>query len=288
MRLALTIAILLTPILLSRRSIFVLVIGTLLFATVIANLEEIVAQVDVTSTLFQQRVDEVKAFMKLRNTNLVVAEEVTKYYDTLWLKQKGASETAILSYLPERLRHETLRHHCGKMLTGAPIFEKFSSSAIDNILDMLESDFFLKGDVIYEKGECAFELFLITKGSIDLIDGKEKFMTVSVGSLLGEGEFFNHEPRCSAAQAAEYSCAFFLYHDDLMSMLVRDAHHEGVYNAQVKECKDRIDTTGKMEKMKQNLKAGGKMAQMMMLNDDVVEKKVRVWEGGARSSLVPF
>ncbi|GMH74967.1 hypothetical protein TL16_g06612 [Triparma laevis f. inornata] len=257
-------------------SIFVLVTGTLLFATVIANLEEIVAQVDVTSTLFQQKVDTVKMFMKMRGTNLVIAEEVGRYYDTLWLKQKGASETAVLSYLPERIRHEVLKHHCGRMLSNAPIFEKFQGAFIDLVLDVLKSDFFLKGDILYEKGECAFELFLITRGAIDLMDGKEKFMTVNQGSLLGEGEFFNHEPRCSAAQAAEYSSGFVLYHDDLFKLLGKDLRHERIFHQQVKECKDRIDTTGKMEKMKQNLKAGGKMAQMMMLNDDIVEKKAFV------------
>ena len=220
-------------------SIFVLVTGTLLFATVIANLEEIVAQVDVTSTLFQQKVDTVNMFMKMRGTNLVIADEVGRYYDTLWLKQKGASETAVLSYLPERIRHEVLKHHCGKMLSNAPIFEKFNSTFIDLVLDVLKSDFFLKGDILYEKGECAFELFLITRGAIDLIDGKEKFMTVNQGSLLGEGEFFNHEPRCSAAQAAEYSSGFILHHDDLFKLLGKDLRHERIFFQQVKECKDR-------------------------------------------------
>jgi len=83
-------------------SIFVLVIGTLLFATVIANLEEIVAQVDATSTLFQMKVDEVKAYMKMRHVSVGVVEDIGRYYDTLWLKQRGAGESDVLSYLPDR------------------------------------------------------------------------------------------------------------------------------------------------------------------------------------------
>jgi len=81
------------------------------------------------------------------------------------------------------------------MLMTAPVFEKFHHRMIDLILDSLVSDFFLKGDRVYEKGECAMELFLLTRGDVDLIDGKDKFMTVRGPSLLGEGEFFNHEPR---------------------------------------------------------------------------------------------
>ena len=64
-------------------------------------------------------------------------------------------------------------------------------------------------------------------------------MTVNQGSLLGEGEFFNHEPRCSAAQAAEYSSGFVLYHDDLFKLLGKDLRHERIFHQQVKECKDR-------------------------------------------------
>mmetsp|Transcript_18981 Transcript_18981/g.39543 ORF Transcript_18981/g.39543 Transcript_18981/m.39543 type:complete len:2349 (+) Transcript_18981:25-7071(+) len=254
-------------------SIFVLVIGTLLFATVIANLEEIVAQVDVTSTLFQMKVDEVKAFMTMRNISLEVVEEVGRYYETLWLKQRGAGESDVLSYLPNRIRHEVLKHHCDKMLTTAPVFEKFEHRMIDLILDSLVSDFFLKGDTVYEKGECATELFLVTRGDVDLLDGKDKFMTVRSPSLLGEGEFFNHEPRYCAAVAVDYTCVFILEHTKLTKLLGNDVLHEEIFRKQIKAAADRIDTTGKMEKMKQNLKKGGKMAQMMMLNEEIEEKK---------------
>ena len=254
-------------------SIFVLVIGTLLFATVIANLEEIVAQVDVTSTLFQMKVDEVKAYMTMRNVSFEVVEEVGKYYDTLWLKQRGAGESDVLRYLPDRIKHEVLKHHCDKMLTSAPVFEKFEHRVIDRILDSLVSDFFLKGDKVYEKGECATELFLITRGDVDLLDGKDKFMTVRSPSLLGEGEFFNHEPRYCAAVASDFTCAFILEHTKLIKLLNSDPMHEEVFRTQIKAAADRIDTTGKMEKMKQNLKKGGKMAQMMMLGDEMEEKK---------------
>lgn len=57
-------------------SIFTLVMGILLFSTVIANLEEIVAQLDVTSTLFQQKMDNVKLLMQVREIPLEIEEEI--------------------------------------------------------------------------------------------------------------------------------------------------------------------------------------------------------------------
>jgi len=59
-------------------SIAILIFGTLLFATVIANLEEIVAQVDVTSTLFQQKLDEIKTFMNTRQINANVSRRASE------------------------------------------------------------------------------------------------------------------------------------------------------------------------------------------------------------------
>jgi len=59
--------------------------------------------------------------------------------------------------------------------------------------------------------------------------------------------------------------------------LNKDLLHEDIYRKQIKAAKDRIDTVGKMEKMKKNLKKGGKMAQMMMLNEEIEEKKDLVY-----------
>jgi hypothetical protein len=111
----------------------------------------------------------------------------------IWLKQKGVSEISILNYLPGRIRHEVLKFHCGKVFKSAPVFEKFEGKFIDQILDEMHSDFFLLGDTVYEKGECGRELFILTRGAVDLVDGKNKLMTVGAGSLLGEDEFFKHE-----------------------------------------------------------------------------------------------
>jgi CRP-like cAMP-binding protein len=254
-------------------SIFTLIVGILLFSTVIANLEEIVAQLDVTSTLFAQKMDDIKMLMQVRQIPEEVAEEIMAYYNTLWLKQKGVSEIAVLNYLPGRIRHEVLKFHCAKVFKTAPVFEKFESSFIDLILDELQSDFFLQGDVVYEKGECGKELYILTRGAVDLVDGKNKLMSVGMGSLLGEDEFFKHEPRICGAVAAEFSTMFMILYDDLMRLLRNDRSQDIIYKQQKEEAKDRIDTGSKIEKMKKNLKGGGKMAHMLMLDDATTEKK---------------
>ena len=40
---------------------------------------------------------------------------------------------------------------------------QFDGNFVDQILDELHSDFFLVGDVVYEKGECGKELFILTR-----------------------------------------------------------------------------------------------------------------------------
>ena len=92
-------------------------------------------------------------------------------------------------------------------------------------------------------------------------------MTVGGGQLFGEGEFFKHEPRVCGAVAKEFSNAFILHSDDFLELLGEDEDHDEIYEQQLVEAEDRIDTTAKVEKMKKNLKSGGKMAQMMMLDD---------------------
>ena len=178
-----------------------------------------------------------------------------------------------MNYLPDRIKHEVLKFHCMKALKSAPIFDKFSVEFLSLLLDRLDSSFFLSKQTIYEKGECGFELFLLTRGSVDMMDGKNTLMTVRSGQLFGEGEFFKHEPRICGAVAKEFCNAFILHTRDLHELLESDEEHWIVFDEQVIEAADRIDTTAKVEKMKKNLKSGGKMAQMMMLDDNTEEKK---------------
>ena len=258
-------------------SIFVLVIGTLIFATVIANLEEIVAQVDVTSTLFQQSVEEVQAFMKMRVIPTHIQEEIGKYHDTLWLKQKGASESSILSYLPGRVKHEVLKFHVFKTIKDAPVFKQMTLTFLNNILDELDSDFFLNDTVVWDKGECGFEVYFLTRGNVDLMDGKNKLFSVGMGGLLGEGEFFARCPRSTTAIASTYTTAFFLQYESLQKLLDGDPKNDEIFQKYLVESKAEYDVNEKVEKMRKNLKAGGKMAQMLMLDTNDASDKPLVF-----------
>ena len=40
------------------------------------------------------------------------------------------------------------------------------------VLEKLDSSFFLAKQIVYEKGECGFELFILTRGAVDMMDGK--------------------------------------------------------------------------------------------------------------------
>jgi len=254
-------------------SILVLIVGTLIFATVISNLEEIVAQVDVTSTLFQQGVDDVKAFMKMRSISPEVQEEIGRYHDTLWLKQKGATDMSVLGYLPKRVRHEVLKFHVMKCLKFAPVFKKCSLPFLNSVLDVLQSDFFLQEQTVWEKGECGFELYFITRGSVDLMDGKTKLLTVGNGAILGEGEFFNRTPRVCDALTSEYTTTFYLTFDCLQLLLDADPDGDATFKFETVNSAASFDTNAKVMKMKENMKSGGKMATMLMLDDEVGEKK---------------
>lgn len=110
--------------------------------------------------------------------------EIGKYHDTLWLKQKGASETAILGYLPSRVRHEVMKFHTFKSLKNAPIFKNCEVQFLNAVLGLLEGDFFLKDHEVWQKGECGFDMYFITRGNVDLFDGKNKLFSVGVGGLL--------------------------------------------------------------------------------------------------------
>lgn len=83
-----------------------------------------------------------------------------------------------------------------------------------NMKELLESvgitRAYSKGEIIYHQGDNAESFFLLKKGKVKVfmtsVDGMEKILnTATSGELLGEGAFFDKQPRVSSASAVTNS-----------------------------------------------------------------------------------
>ncbi|GMH59726.1 hypothetical protein TrST_g1578 [Triparma strigata] len=246
---------------------FVLIIGTGIYTIVIASLEDIVSQLDVTSSLYKMKMDKVQLYMGMHGLPLDLRNKVVSYYNICWTTQKGVHGRKLLHYMPRAMRSELLFEMLNDLLSQMFFIKDCSSDFVSSVLECLSFDIYTTGDVLFVTGEQADTVFIIHSGDVDLLTPADvKFKTVS-GSILGDGNFFLREPHICNAKASATCEIFTLTFDDFWVCL-HDSQLTPNFIVYLDENKSDLLKFGAMvEKMMKNLK-GDKMRRMMENKDE--------------------
>ena len=89
-------------------AILLMVLSGVLYAVILSKLEEIVAQSDVSSLIYQRKVDELRDYGKLRGLPKELAQEIATYNKHLLNKNGGVDSWWIIKKLPITLRREVI------------------------------------------------------------------------------------------------------------------------------------------------------------------------------------
>ncbi|GBG29481.1 Cyclic nucleotide-gated olfactory channel [Hondaea fermentalgiana] len=135
--------------------------------------ESVVFAVNRMSTYYEfyNRVDRIKREMVALHLPEDVQYRVSRYYDYLWINQKMGinDENAGLLRDPDLslpLRKEiTLQVH-GSLLSQVSLFRDCSDECRYRLATCLRTHVYLPGDIVFNKGELARELYMIRKGVI--------------------------------------------------------------------------------------------------------------------------
>lgn len=226
-------------------NILALIFGTLIYTFIIANLEDIVAQLDVTQTLFKKQLDSVKMYINMQNLDENIGGTILTYFDYLWIHQGGQNGNVVLDYMPkllaEEVREEIVGHLVGEVFFVKDAHRDFVALFTNELL-MTK---YLPGDVLFYSGEIASALFFLYRGKVKLISHTTgvEYTTVT-NSVVGEGEFFMKSLTPCTAIAVDHAETFILTWDRFWR-LVNEERALGEFKA-------RLTNDGGMEYLQKN------------------------------------
>ena len=187
----------------------ILVIGTAIYTMVIALLEDIVSQLDVTSSLHKLKMDKVETYTQAQALPDALKIKIDAYYESLWRIQRGVTGKKLFRFMPDYFRAEMTLEMLSPLLHQTFFIKDCTTDFIAHVLNFISFETFLPDDVVYYEGEKAEELFFLLKGKVDLLTSKNvKFKTVSK-CLLGDTSFFGFEPHICNAKAVDV-CEIFI------------------------------------------------------------------------------
>jgi hypothetical protein len=254
---------------------FVMIIGTFfIYTLIIANLEEIVSQLDVTQSIFKHRADKLRQFCVRRKLPEDLASKIDEYLAKLWVQQRGIRGTALLHYLPPSLHSQVVSELVGEKLGRLFFVRTCDRNFVDELTIGMDLELCAPNDIIFRTGQPAQKLFLMVKGTAALLEEScGTIFTTLKDCTLGEGEFFARATYPCSCRLTSTSEMFMLDFSVLWRILESRKLTEKYTKALCEQTDTlhRLSTLSLIEKVRLNLE-NKKMARMMMANE-VTEKE---------------
>lgn len=201
-------------------NVVVFIIGTIVFALVIVNLQDIISQLDVTHDNFKSHVDKVRTLLNRESSHGTgasigagdsasncnnggaymgvlakshISEEymgrVDKYFNTLWTISRGVDGQEVKSYLPERVYADLIAVHMDAHLSSLFFFKDVSNSFLYDACAQFVSVVYLPKDYLFHVGEIATSLYVVISGEVNL-SREDDGASSPTGDATSSGEVY--------------------------------------------------------------------------------------------------
>ncbi len=198
-------------------------IGAGMYGFIIGNIANIIANIDIAKSQYQEKMEKVTTFMKYKHIPSDLKDKINDYYEYLWESRRGYDESSILADLPKPLQTSISLFLNRDIIQKVPLFQNTSEEFIKDIILNLEPVVFTPGDYVVIKGEIGYEMYFISRGSVDVVSEDEKivYATLGAGSFFGEIALLFSAPRNATIKAREYCDCYSLNKETFDEILGR-------------------------------------------------------------------
>lgn len=202
-------------------------LGAGMYGLIIGNIANLIASIDVAKTQYKEKLEKINTFLKYRDIPPQMQRKINEYYNYLWESRRGYDESNVLQDLPMALKISVSLFLNRGIIEKVPIFEHASEDIIREIIMNLTPGVFTPGDNIVTAGEIGYDMYFISKGSVDVLSADEKtqYATLSTGQFFGEIALLLSMPRTATIKAKEYCDLYRLDKDTFDRVISRDPEY---------------------------------------------------------------
>ncbi|XP_067901195.1 potassium voltage-gated channel subfamily H member 1a [Heterodontus francisci] len=165
-------------------AVAMMMIGSLLYATIFGNVTTIFQQMYANSNRYHEMLNCVRDFLKLYQVPKGLSERVMDYIVSTWSMSKGIDTEKVLEICPKDMRADICVHLNRKVFKEHPAFRLASDGCLRALAIEFQTIHSAPGDLIYHAGESVDNLCFVVSGSLEVIQDEE------VVAILGKGDVF--------------------------------------------------------------------------------------------------
>ncbi|XP_046692124.1 potassium voltage-gated channel subfamily H member 5a isoform X2 [Silurus meridionalis] len=164
-------------------SVAMMMVGSLLYATIFGNVTTIFQQMYTNTNRYHEMLNNVRDFLKLYQVPKGLSERVMDYIVSTWAMSKGIDTEKVLSICPKDMRADICVHLNRQVFNEHPAFRLASDGCLRSLAVEFQTTH-CAGDLIFHAGESVDTLCFVVSGSLEVIQDDE------VIAILGKGDVF--------------------------------------------------------------------------------------------------
>ena len=210
-------------------SLFSLLTGALVFGFMLSSIGALVAAIDRQAALNEEKMDEVKEYMRWRNLPRDLVMRMRKHYTYYYQRKTAFDEQAILGALTPGLRFEVVSHTLKETIGKIPLFaEQLDPLFQMEIFPLLTPVSAAPKETIFAKGDASQALFFLIKGQVEVISGVDGrvLYRIKPGNFFGESAMTGRKR--GATHRAGTTCEMMCLSTDDLSTLFEKHTNEAL------------------------------------------------------------
>ncbi|XP_037833884.1 potassium voltage-gated channel subfamily H member 5 [Kryptolebias marmoratus] len=202
-------------------SVAMMMVGSLLYATIFGNVTTIFQQMYANTNRYHEVLNNVRDFLKLYQVPKGLSERVMDYIVSTWSMSKGIDTEKVLSICPKDMRADICVHLNRKVFNEHPAFRLASDGCLRSLAVEFQTTHCAPGDLIYHSGESVDTLCFVVSGSLEVIQDDEVIAILGKGDVFGD-VFWKETTlahACANVRALTYCDLHVIRRDALLKVL---------------------------------------------------------------------
>ncbi|CAF1102743.1 unnamed protein product [Adineta steineri] len=202
-------------------SIFVMLIGSLMYASIFGNVSAIIQRLYSGTARYQIQMLRVKEFIRFHQIPNPLRQRLEDYFNHAWNYTNGIDMNMVLKGFPECLQADICLHLNSQLLKNCPAFKDASEGCLRTFSMKLKTTHAPPGDIITHRGDILTSIYFISRGSIEILKDDNVVAILSKDDILGENPLLYSEPGKSAfnVRALTYCDLHKILRDDLLEVI---------------------------------------------------------------------
>ncbi|KAM9838095.1 voltage-gated inwardly rectifying potassium channel KCNH6 [Aulostomus maculatus] len=202
-------------------SICVMVIGSLMYASIFGNVSAIIQRLYSGTTRYHTQMLRVKEFIRFHQIPGSLRQRLEEYFQHAWSYTNGIDMNAVLKGFPESLQADICLHLNRSLLQNCHAFRGGSQACLRALGMRFKTVHAPPGDTLIHYGDILDSLFFISRGSIQVIRDDVVVAILEKNDIFGEPIHLYDEPGKSNSdvRTTTYCDLHRILRDDLLEVL---------------------------------------------------------------------